>query len=123
VSQSERYGGAVPMTSEPPVPPEGGAGGPVEPPAGGGVPPGGGQAPFELSEAFNYGWRKFQENLSPILIAALILIVGGGIISFLWWLLTAGLTEVSVRPDGTVSGVGMTGFLVSTAVFSIVAVL
>lgn len=111
------------MTSEPPVPREDGAGGPPQPPAGGGVPPGGGQAPFELSEAFNYGWRKFQENIGPVLAAALILIVAGGIVSVLWYLLTAGLTEVSVSPDGTVSGAGLTGFLVSTALLSIVGVL
>ena len=106
------------MTSEPPV---GGSGGPSQPPGGGF--PGGGQAPFELSEAFNYGWRKFQENVGPILTAALILIIGGGVLSFLWYLLTNGIAEVSIQPDGTISGGGLTGFLFSTAIFSIVAVL
>ena len=42
------------MTSEPPVPPEG-------------APAPRGQVPFELSEAFNYGWLKFQQNVGPIL--------------------------------------------------------
>lgn len=58
------------MTSEPPVPPEG-------------APAPRGQVPFELSEAFNYGWLKFQQNVGPILVATLVLIVGAAAVSFI----------------------------------------
>lgn len=107
------------MTTEPPTPP--GGGGPAEPPA---VPaPPGGNAPFELTEAFNYGWRKFQENLGPILIAALVLIVGGAVISYVWYLISAGWTAVGVNDDGSLSGFSGMAFLLTSAVFGLVVVL
>ena len=39
----------------------------------------GGAAAFQVGEAFNYGWKKFQEYLGPILIAMLIFIVVEGL--------------------------------------------
>lgn len=95
------------MTSEPPVPPEG-------------APAPRGQVPFELSEAFNYGWLKFQQNVGPILVATLVLIVGAAAVSFIWYLVTLPFTAMD--PED-ISDVGAVGFLFTGAVFAIVFVL
>ena len=93
------------MTSEPPIPPEGG-------PA-----PGGGQVPFELSQAFNYGWMKFQQNVGPILVATLVLIAGGALISSIWYVVT--LPWTAMDPND-LSGASAAGLLFTAALFAIV---
>lgn len=101
------------MTTEPPNPPEGG---PVEPPVTPQAPPDsglaeppvtpppppdspvpapvGGPAPFQVGEAFNYGWKKFQEYLGPILIIMVILFVVGLAVNGIGILLSGGFDEV-----------------------------
>jgi len=76
------------MTSEPPVPP-------VPPDSGELVPadPGGPQPPFNVTDAFNYGWKKFQENLGTILAATAILIIGGGALGAIWFLIVGAVSE------------------------------
>ena len=93
------------MTNEPPLPPE-------RAPA-----PGGGPVPFELSEAFNYGWLKFQQNMGPILTATLLLIIGGAVISGIWYLVS--LPWTALDPED-MSGIGLTGFLLTSAVLGVV---
>ena len=49
---------------------------PAAPPPAAYPPPGGYQAPaaegtVQIGEAFNYGWKKFQENLGPIILGVL----------------------------------------------------
>ena len=60
--------------SPPPPPPTGGYGETPPPPAYGGPPPGVPEK-WDLGAALSYGWKKFQENLSQILLAALVLFV------------------------------------------------
>lgn len=47
---------------------------PMPPPAGGYGGPGG--SGYSVGAAFSYGWRKFQQNLGPIVLAALVLFLG-----------------------------------------------
>lgn len=98
------------MTSQPPVPPEGGA-----------IPGGGGPAPFELSEAFNYGWAKFQQNVGPILIATVVLVLGGALINLIWYVVTVPMTDFD--PTDPMGGAGLTASLFASAVFGIVGTL
>jgi hypothetical protein len=112
------------MTMEPPNPPDSGE--PTQPPAPPPpplVPSPGGSQPFNLSEAFNYGWKKFQENLGPILTAMLILLVGGAILNFVWYLITGGLTSIGLEADGSISTPGFTAYLVTSAVLGVVGAL
>ena len=44
------------------------------PPGGGYQPPVGEPKPFSATDAIGYGWKKFSENVGPILIATFILI-------------------------------------------------
>ncbi len=65
--------GSVPPPAEggyPPPPPEGG----YPPPPPGGYPPPvpGGPAPYDASSAIGYGWRKFKENVGPMILATLL---------------------------------------------------
>lgn len=69
------------MSAPPPPPSDGGTPPPPPPPPGGGTPPpppaGGSPAPaggYSVSNAFNFGWTKFQQNIGPWLLACLIAI-------------------------------------------------
>jgi hypothetical protein len=104
------------MTTEPPIPPD--SGGQIEPipptpPSDPAVPPAPppppppplpGGTPFRVGDAFNYGWKKFQENLGPILIAMLIFIVVAGAVNFIASLFVGGFGEMT-NPDDI--GIGM----------------
>lgn len=44
------------------------------------MPPAGGPKPFSVGDAFGYGWKKFTENLGPILIAMLVFFLIGAVL-------------------------------------------
>ncbi len=124
------------MTTEPPIPPDSGA--PIEPvppaqPSQPAVPPTppspppppvpGGTAPFQVGEAFTYGWKKFQEYLGPILIAMLIFLVVGGAVNFIATLLGGGFGELTDTED---VGIGMffgVGYLIFSLLGALVSLL
>ena len=106
------------MTTEPPMPPDSGETPPEPPPPPLSgeqpamppapppppPPPVPGAAPFQVGDAFNYGWKKFQEYLGPILIAMLIFLVVGGLVNFIGSLFAGGIGEIT-DPDDI--GIGM----------------
>lgn len=109
-------------TNEPPPPPSD-----VPPPSGYGqapppppppAPPGGPGAAgsdWQLGDALSYGWTKFQANVGQIIISAVVLVVGIGIVAGLGFALTAALTsngECAYRADGTFHCEAGTGFVV-----------
>jgi hypothetical protein len=125
------------MTTEPPMPPDSGT--PPEPPPPPPVPaeqsamppapppppppPVPGAAPFQVGDAFNYGWKKFQEYLGPILIAMLIFLVVGGLVNFIGTLFAGGIGEIT-DPDDI--GLGMFfsfGYLVFSLIGALVSLL
>jgi uncharacterized membrane protein len=67
-------------------------------------PPVPGAAPFQVGDAFNYGWKKFQEYLGPILIAMLLFLVVAGVVNAIGFALGGGFGEIT-DPDDI--GVGM----------------
>ncbi len=112
------------MSAVPPPPPGGGTpppppggGTPPPPPPGGGTPPpppGGGTPPpgpsggtpqpaggFSVSNAFNYGWKKYQENLGSWIVGILIAVVGLGLIQLLYTVVIGALfgTSTSLEVD------------------------
>lgn len=121
----EQAPGAQP-TSAPPTTP------PTTPPAPGGPAPGGfAQQPagfgqggaresFSVGDAFNWGFKKFQENLGPILIAALIIFVGLLIVeAIIWFGLVGALASTTTTHTTdfgttytTTSGGGITLFVI-----------
>lgn len=89
------------------------------------MPPAGGQRPFSVGDAFGYGWKKFTENLGPILIAMVVFLLIGGVIYGLQFLVqqaTSPETTVVSGENGFVvqqSGSGFLGLLISL-IFSII---
>ena len=80
------------------------------------------RAAFQVGEAFNYGWKKFQEYLGPILIAMLIFIVVGGAVNFIATLLGGGFGELTDTDDigiGMFFGVGYLFFSLLSALVSL----
>ena len=53
------------------------------PPGGGYQSPPGGPTPFSSTEAIGYGWKKFRENVGPILIATFVLIAASIVLSLI----------------------------------------
>lgn len=92
--------------STPPPPPGGGGyGGP--PPGGPGGPPSGGYSgggscfpsgpeSYSVGDAFSYAFKKFQENLLPLILITLVLLVGAAIIQVL-----GSLIQSAAAPDRT----------------------
>jgi len=84
----------------PPTPPTGGYGEappPPPPPA----PPGGNA--YNIGDALSYGWKKFQENVGQIIIAALVLFavyLVAGAIAFGFQALMTSNTECFVNSEG-----------------------
>lgn len=99
------------------------------PPGGGypagGMPPAAGK-PFSVGDAFGYGWKKFTENLAPILIAMLVFALIGLVLAGLQTLiqgLTSPETTVISGENGfvvTQSGGGLAAALISI-VFSLIS--
>jgi uncharacterized membrane protein len=83
------------QSNVPPPPPPPGGGYPPPggmPPPPGGYPPYSGQAGgFSIGNAFNYGWSKFTQNLGPIALVVLLLIVVGAVLQVIQYLITAGM--------------------------------
>lgn len=114
---------------EPPQGPQGQD--PYGQPAYGTPPPGSGQGPYgtpgdrpySVGDAFGYGWKKFQENLGPILLAVLgILVVTivvqviGSVVSGA--LTSAGSATVEFNPEtGEFEGGATSGGLFGAAMF------
>ena len=81
-----------------------------------------------MGEAFNYGWRKFQSNVGPILLAALGYLVVIFVVGFLFSLLFSGIisgsTDCATGADGIYrcesSGGGFVGLLLGTALYALV---
>ena len=69
------------------------------PPAPGAAMPGGAPAPaqYSVSDAFNYGWKKFQENLGPWILGILILFIGLAVIQGIYQLLVGGLVSANTE--------------------------
>ena len=89
------------------------------------MPPAGGRQ-FSVGDAFGYGWKKFTENIGPILIAMLVFMLIGAVIyglQFLFQSLTSPETTVVTGDNGYVvstSSTGVLGALVSL-VFGIIS--
>jgi uncharacterized membrane protein len=105
----------------PPPPPPGGPGGygPGGPgdggPGYGGQPAyGGPPAPaYSVGDALSFGWAKFQANVGPIVLSALVLLVGVGLVAVLGSLVTGALSgdvECAVNDEGRFVCDGGTGF-------------
>jgi hypothetical protein len=125
------------MTTEPPIPPD--SGGPTEPPPPPEFPPEQsdappappppppspvpGAAPFQVGDAFNYGWKKFQEYLGPILIAMILFVVVAGVVNAIGAVFAGGFGELT-DPDDI--GIGMFfsfGYLVFSLLGALVSLL
>ncbi|MBA2955695.1 hypothetical protein GON03_15265 [Nocardioides sp. MAH-18] len=75
---------------------------PPPPPEPSMYPPAGGQA-WSLGEALSYGWKKFQENASQILLAVVVLFVVALVTGFIAWAFQALMTT---DPTCTVTSEG-----------------
>lgn len=104
-------GGATPppppgAAPPPPPPPSGfGAGGAPPPPTGG--QPGGFQPEsgrYSVSDAFNYGWTKFQKNLGPWILACLIALVVPVLLMIVYFVLLIPIVSANTVPVETQSG-------------------
>jgi hypothetical protein len=91
-----------PAPPPPPPPPDETAMPPAVPPPP--PPPVPGAAPFQVGDAFNYGWKKFQEYLGPILIAMVLFIVINIAVNLIGSLFIGGIGEIT-DPDDI--GIGM----------------
>ena len=80
-SEPPSYGSAPPPAGETPPPP------PPPPPA-----PGGSAEGFSAPEAIGWGWRKFTENVGPLLLAMLILVVTLIVVNIVVSIITPGST-------------------------------
>lgn len=102
-----------PPPPPPPAPPTGGYGAPPPPPpaAAYGQPAAATSGPFSVGDAFNWGWAKFQQNASVIVVAALIYVVAILIVEAIWFFVVQGvfISSPSVTIDQT------TGQVTSTA--------
>jgi uncharacterized membrane protein len=74
------YGSVQPPEGTPPPPP------PPPPPSA----PGGSVEAFSATDAVGYGWRKFTENVGPIVVAGLIVIIPYFLVSFVGSRIVAG---------------------------------
>ena len=107
--------GQAPPGSE--APPSEGGYPPPPPPTEGGYPPppgyyppaGPGAGGFSVGEAFGWGWRKFRENLGPLVIVALAIVAVLIVLGIIRFALTAG-SEAAIDPaTGQVENPGLFG--------------
>jgi uncharacterized membrane protein len=115
-----------PDQTPPPPPPTGGyAETPPPPPPAPAYGGGGDGSGYSIGNALSYGWTKFQANLGQILLSALILVVGLGVVAVLGTLVMNALTSdasCSVK-DGSLTceeGTGFLGRLILQALLSAV---
>jgi uncharacterized membrane protein len=97
--------GGYPPPPPPPPPTEGG----YPPPPGYYPPAGPGAGGFSVGEAFGWGWRKFRENLGPLVIVALAIVAVLIVLGIIRIALTAG-SEAAIDPaTGQVENPGLFG--------------
>lgn len=102
------------MSPTPPPP-----GPPPPPPPSPPPPPGTGPAAYRVGDALAFGWSRFQTNLGPILVSALVLLLGVGVVLALGWAATGALTgdaECRFTEDGELVCEGGTGFVTGMVV-------
>lgn len=85
----EQAPGAAPTGAAPGGPPPGYG----TPPAYG-APAGGGGGGVGVGDIVGYGWKKFQENVGPILIAVIVYFVVVGLFSFLGNIITSSIDSI-----------------------------
>jgi hypothetical protein len=114
------------MTTPPPNPPD--EGGPAEPPVTPPPPPefptpapAGAGAPFTVGDAFNYGWKKFQENMGVILTAMVILFVLLLLVNWIGVLISGGFNQFTDVDDFGFGAFFGVGYLVFSLLSSLVA--
>lgn len=79
-------------------------------------------ANFDVGDAFRWGWKKFQENLGPILIATIVLVAAVVILQIISTIVTNaifgnGIDPIQVnRETGEVTGGSSRGFFASILV-------
>ena len=140
-------GGGYPPPGQPPGGPPPGGGYPPPGPPPGGPPPGGGYPPpgggfpgqggfggppqrFNVGDAFNYGWTKFQQNVGTIVLAALAWLAILAALYIVWLLLLGAMgfglsASFEIDSDGNASstGGGFFGVLMIMAAMVIVPVI
>lgn len=138
-----------PPPGTPPPPPAGyptypqGGGAPppagYPPPADGGYPPGnyppptdpygagggGDSRPYSVGEAFNWGWKKFQENIGTILVAAIIYFAILAVVNGVWYVIVGGVFDSSteynaVSGEFETSGGGLWAGVLAGVLFNLV---
>ena len=87
--------GSIPPGPDDEVPPPPGGFTPPQPgpPPAGPTGPGPSATPYSVSDAFNYGWKKFQENLGPWILGVLILFLGLAVVQVVYNLVVGGLLD------------------------------
>lgn len=101
-----------PPEQVPPPPPTGGYGETPPPPPPAPSYGGGDGTGYSLGNALSYGWAKFQANTGQIIVSAVVLVVGLGVVAVLGTVLMNALTSdgsCSVQ-DGTLDCDEGTGF-------------
>ncbi|MFZ1363125.1 MAG: hypothetical protein WAS05_09405 [Candidatus Nanopelagicales bacterium] len=79
----------------PPPPSAGSAGGTPPPPPPAPENQGGASESFSIGNAFNWGWKKFQENLGPLVVGGLI----AAVIYFILALIVGGIASALAGPS------------------------
>ena len=113
-------GQPAPGSGTPPPPPPPSQGG-YPPPPGYHPPAGPGAGGFSVGEAFGWGWKKFRENLGPLVVVALAIVAVLIVLGIFRFALTAG-TDAAVDPaTGQVENPGLFGTaLVSSVLLGLV---
>ena len=97
--------GTPPGGGYPPSDPYGGYGGPPPPPPTG--PGGPASEPWSVGNALTYGWDRFVKNIGPILLLALLVLVGLIAFSVISTILqNAIIGDSGLDEDGTINGGG-----------------
>lgn len=112
-----------PPEQVPPPPPPGGYGEtpPPPPPPSYGSSGGGEGSGYSLGNALSYGWAKFQANTGQIIVSAVILVIGLGVVAVLGTLVINGLTDdpsCNLRTGVCDEGTGFFGRLVLQSLLS-----
>jgi uncharacterized membrane protein len=83
---------------------------------------------YSVSDAFNYGWKKFQENIGPWILAVIIFAVVLIAIQFLYQILINALVGTStatfdpVTGEVKVSGGLPGGIIISSLVYNVISI-
>lgn len=74
---------------------------------------GGPTGPYSATDSIGYGWKKFTENLGPILGAMVVLFVGWVVVVAILVALFGGLNALGLNTAGEQVAVGVSGRLLS----------